>query len=40
LAGRFPRIRRDGRPSTLVEVILRLLVVKHLYGWSYEATET
>jgi IS5 family transposase len=22
-----------------VEVILRMLVVKHLYGWSYEATE-
>ena len=29
----------DGRPSTPVEVILRMLVVKHLYGWSYEATE-
>ena len=28
-----------GRPSTPVEVILRMLVVKHLYGWSYEATE-
>jgi transposase, IS5 family len=39
LAGRFPRTLRDGRPSTPVEVILRLLVVKHLYGWSYEATE-
>jgi transposase, IS5 family len=39
LAGRFPRTLVDGRPSTPVEVILRLLVVKHLYGWSYEATE-
>jgi transposase, IS5 family len=39
LAQRFPRTPMDGRPSTPVEVILRLLVVKHLYGWSYEATE-
>jgi IS5 family transposase len=39
LARRFPRTPATGRPSTPVEVILRLLVVKHLYGWSYEATE-
>jgi IS5 family transposase len=39
LAQRFPRTPLDGRPSTPVEVILRMLVVKHLYGWSYEATE-
>jgi IS5 family transposase len=39
LAQRFPRTPTTGRPSTPVEVILRLLVVKHLYGWSYEATE-
>jgi transposase, IS5 family len=39
LARRRPRTPIDGRPSTPVEVILRLLVVKHLYGWSYEATE-
>jgi hypothetical protein len=39
MARRGPRTRTDGRPSTPVEVILRLLVVKHLYGWSYEATE-
>jgi transposase, IS5 family len=39
LARRRPRTLRDGRPSTPVEVILRMLVVKHLYGWSYEATE-
>jgi IS5 family transposase len=36
---RFPRTPIDGRPSTPVEVILRMLVVKHLYGWSDEATE-
>src|SRR5947209_11417269 len=39
LAHRFPRTLIDGRPSTPVEVILRMLVVKHLYGWSYEQTE-
>jgi IS5 family transposase len=39
LARRRPRTQTDGRPSTPVEVILRMLVVKHLYGWSYEATE-
>src|SRR5262249_33907857 len=30
---------QTGRPSTPVEVILRLLVVQHLYAWSYEQTE-
>jgi transposase, IS5 family len=39
LSRRFPRTPIDGRPSTPVEVILRMLVVKHLYSWSYEATE-
>src|SRR5882724_2700388 len=39
LARRRPRTLIDGRPSTPVEVVLRVLVVKHLYGWSYEATE-
>src|SRR2546429_820566 len=28
-----------GRPSTPVEVILRLLIVKHLHQWSYQETE-
>src|SRR6266498_69440 len=36
LARRHPRTLTDGRPSTPVEVILRMLVIKHLYGWSYE----
>src|SRR6266540_3259568 len=35
-ARRHPRTLTDGRPSTPVEVILRMLVIKHLYGWSYE----
>src|SRR5215217_1229531 len=39
LARRRPRTPSDGRPSTPVEVVLRMLVVKHLYGWSYEQTE-
>jgi IS5 family transposase len=39
LAQRRPRTCSDGRPSTPVEVVLRMLVVKHLYGWSYEQTE-
>jgi transposase, IS5 family len=39
LSCRFPRTLIDGRPSTPVEVILRMLLVKHLYGWSYEQTE-
>jgi IS5 family transposase len=39
LAKRFPRTLVDGRLSTPVEVILRMIVVKRLYGWSYEETE-
>src|SRR5688500_14637522 len=39
LARRYPKTPVSGRPSTPVEVVLRLLVVKHLYGWSYEETE-
>jgi transposase, IS5 family len=39
LAKRYPQTVRRGRWSTPVEVVLRLLVVKHLYGWSYEQTE-
>lgn len=45
----FQRVRADlvrryrltavhGRPSTPAEVLLRLLVVKHLYAWSYQET--
>lgn len=39
LAQRRPQTLSRGRPSTPVEVILRMLVVKHLYNWSYERTE-
>jgi IS5 family transposase len=39
LAGRSPHSLSRGRHSTPVEVIVRLLVVKRLYRWSYEQTE-
>lgn len=39
LAHRFPKSTVTGRPSTPVEVILRMLIVQHLYHWSYEDTE-
>jgi IS5 family transposase len=38
LVTRFPATATDGRPSTPVEVILRMLVVKHLDGWSFPQT--
>src|SRR5829696_7173163 len=39
LIRRHPNSGRLGRHSTPVEVTLRMLVVKRLYGWSYEQTE-
>src|SRR3954447_18968406 len=36
---RRPQSRTRGRHSTPVEVLLRMLVVKRLYRWSYEQTE-
>jgi len=39
LARRRPHTPTTGRPSTPVEVILRMLVVKRLYGWSYAEAE-
>jgi IS5 family transposase len=39
LAKRAPLTTRRGRASTPVEVVLRMLVVKRLYRWSYEETE-
>lgn len=46
----FQRVRADlvrrsrltavhGRPSTPAEALVRLLVVRHLYGWSFAETE-
>jgi transposase, IS5 family len=39
LSKRFPQTLRRGRRSTPVEVTLRMLLLKHLYNWSYEDTE-
>ena len=39
LAKRYPKTKKTGRNSTPVEVVLRMLVVKRLYGYSYEETE-
>jgi IS5 family transposase len=39
LARRYPKTMTAGRRSTPVEVILRMLAVKHLYDLSYEQTE-
>jgi transposase, IS5 family len=39
LCRRYPNSARLGRHSTPVEVTLRMLIVKRLYGFSYEQTE-
>ena len=39
LSRRRPHTLETGRPSTPVEVILRLLVLQHLYTWSFEHVE-
>src|SRR5262245_39189374 len=39
LARRYPHTATRGRPSTPVEVVLRMLVVRRLYRWSYAETE-
>lgn len=39
LAQRYPQTLTAGRNSTPVEVILRMLAVRHLYDLSYEQTE-
>jgi IS5 family transposase len=38
LSKRYPKTKETGRYSTPVEVVLRMLVVKRLYGYSYEET--
>jgi IS5 family transposase len=39
LERRYPKSRRRGRCGTPAEVVLRMLILKHLYGWSYAALE-
>lgn len=38
MARRYPRTLTTGRPSSPVEVVLRMLVVKRLYGFTYRET--
>jgi transposase, IS5 family len=39
LAHRWPHSRTRGRPGTPAEVVLRLLVLKRIKGWSFAETE-
>ena len=39
LAGRHEESARKGRPSTPAEVVLRMLVLKHLRRWTFEQLE-
>lgn len=39
LAARHPNSRTRGRPGTPAEVVLRLLVLKHIRNWSYAELE-
>src|SRR5439155_499830 len=39
LRSRYPQSARRGRRATPAEVVLRLLVLKHLKTWSYEQLE-
>jgi transposase, IS5 family len=39
LARRSPQSRTRGRPATPAEVVLRLLLLKHLRNWSYRVLE-
>jgi IS5 family transposase len=39
LQERWTQSRRRGRPGTPAEVVLRMLVLKHLYRWSYDTLE-
>jgi transposase, IS5 family len=39
LSKRYPKTKETGRHSTPVEVVLRILVVKRLYSYSYAETE-
>lgn len=39
LEARWPQSRRRGRPGTPAEVIIRMLILKHLFDWSYDDLE-
>jgi len=39
LEARWPQSRRRGRQGTPAEVVLRMLILKHLFDWSYDDLE-
>src|SRR5712692_4318348 len=39
LEARWPQSRRRGRPGTPAEVVIRMLILKHLFDWSYDELE-
>jgi transposase, IS5 family len=39
LEARWPESRRRGRPGTPADVVLRMLILKHLFDWSYDDLE-
>lgn len=39
LEARWPQSRRRGRPGTPAEIVLRMLILKHLFDWSYDDLE-
>ena len=39
LEARWPQSRRRGRPGTPADVVLRMLMLKHLFDWSYDELE-
>ena len=39
LAKRHPKSRSRGRPAAPAEMVLRLLVLKHVRNWSYQVLE-
>jgi len=39
LEQRWPQSRRRGRPGTPADVVIRMLILKHLFDWSYDDLE-
>ena len=39
LERRWPQSRRRGRPGTPAEVVIRMLILKHLFDWTYDDLE-
>jgi hypothetical protein len=39
LEARWPQSRRRGRPGTPAEIVIRMLILKHLFDWSYDDLE-